>query len=239
MDDREAAAGMRTAMKEFVNEIKASYADVKAALQQQDERMTMLDRKTTTLGRPVLTGAQDQTAPHRKAFDAYLRTGDDDGLRGLALEGKALGTSVAADGGYLIDRETAETIRSMLLSTASLRAVASVVQVEAASYDVLIDRSEAGSGWATEAVAVGETATPQLERIQIPLHELSAMPKASQRLLDDSAFDVEGWLAGKIAQRFQRAEAAAFISGDGVDKPRGILSVPKVANGTWSWGSLG
>ncbi len=239
MDDQATAAGLRAAVEGFLNEFKAFQGEVKVSLQQQDDRMTMLDRKTTTHGRPVLTGAADQGAPHRKAFDAYLRTGDDDSLRGLVLEGKALSTAVAADGGYLVDAETAQAIRAQLLSTASLRAVASVVEVEAASFDVLIDRSEVGSGWATEATATGETATPQLERIQIPLHELSAMPKASQRLLDDSAFDVEGWLAGKIAQRFQRAEAAAFVSGDGVDKPRGFLTAPKVANGVWAWGSLG
>jgi HK97 family phage major capsid protein len=65
------------------------------------------------------------------------------------------------------------------------------------------------------------------------------MPKASQRLLDDSAFDVEGWLAEKIATRFIRAEAAAFINGDGVDKPKGILLPTKVANASWTWGNLG
>ena len=131
---------------------------------------------------------------------------------------------------YLVDAETAQAIRAQLLSTASLRAVASVVEVEAASFDVLIDRSEVGSGWATEVAATTETATPLIERISIKLHELSAMPKASQRLLDDSAFDVEGWLAGKIATRFIRAEAAAFINGDGVDKPKGFLLPAKVAN---------
>jgi HK97 family phage major capsid protein len=239
MDEQATVPGLRAAVEGFLNEFKAFQGEVKVSLQQQDDRMTMLDRKTTHHGRPVLTGAVDTAAPHRKAFDAYLRSGDDDGLRGLVLEGKALSTTVAADGGYLVDRDTAEAIRSLLLSTASLRAVASVVEVEAASFDVLIDRSEVGSGWATEATATGETATPLLDRIQIPLHELSAMPKASQRLLDDSAFDVEGWLAGKIAQRFQRAEAAAFVSGDGVDKPRGFLTTPKVANGAWAWGSLG
>jgi HK97 family phage major capsid protein len=65
------------------------------------------------------------------------------------------------------------------------------------------------------------------------------MPKASQRLLDDSAFDVEGWLAGKIATRFTRAEAGAFVNGDGVDKPKGILLPAKVANASWTWGNLG
>jgi HK97 family phage major capsid protein len=240
MDGQGEAAQARAAVEGFLNEFRAFRGEVKSTLKQQDERMTMMDRKTvTTKGRTPLSAAAEVAAPHRKAFDAYLRTGDDDGLRGLALEEKALGSAVAADGGYLVDRETADGIRSILLSTASLRAVAQVVTVEAASYDVLVDRGEVGSGWATEVAATAETATPQIDRIQIALHELSAMPKASQRLLDDSAFDIEGWLAGKIAQRFLRAESAAFVAGDGVDKPKGFLTAPKVANGNWAWGSLG
>ncbi len=233
------AAEVKSAVAGFLKEFDVFQAEVKQSLQHQEERLTMLDRKTMTFGRPALSAHADLEVPHRKAFNAYLRSGDDDGLRGLVPEGKAMSTAVAADGGYLVDPQTADTIRSMLTSTASLRAVSNVVQVEASSFDVLIDRSEIGSGWATETAATAETATPAIERISIKLHELSAMPKASQRLLDDSAFDVEGWLAGKIATRFMRAEAAAFIGGDGVDKPKGILLPAKVANAAWTWGSLG
>jgi HK97 family phage major capsid protein len=233
------AGEAKAALAEFLNAFKGFQSNVSKSLQQQEERLTMLDRKTMTYGRPVLSAAAEQDVPHKKAFGAYLRSGDDDGLRGLMLEGKAMSTAVAADGGYLVDPQTADSIRSMLVSTSSLRAIANVVQVEATSFDVLVDRSEVGSGWATEAAATAETATPQIERISIKLHELSTMPKASQRLLDDSAFDVEGWLAGKIATRFIRAEASAFINGDGVDKPKGILNATKVANGSWTWGNLG
>jgi HK97 family phage major capsid protein len=233
------AAEVKTAMAGFLQEFNGLQAEMKQALQHQEERLTMLDRKTMTYGRPALSAAVDLDAPHKKAFNAYLRSGDDDALRGLTLEGKALSTAVAADGGYLVDPQTADRIRSMLVSTSSLRAVANVVQVEATSFDVLIDRSEVGSGWATELASASETATPTIERISIRLHELSAMPKSSQRLLDDSAFDVEGWLAGKIATRFIRAEASAFINGDGVDKPKGIMLPAKVADASWTWGSLG
>ena len=235
----EAAAEVTAAMAGFLKEFNGFQGQVKQALQQQDERMTMLSSKTMTYGRPALSARAEVEVPHGKAFAAYLRSGDDDGLRGLVLDGKAMSTAVAADGGYLVDPQTADRIRSMLVSTSSIRAVANVVNVEAASFDVLIDRSEIGSGWATEAAAQAETGTPAIERISIKLHELSAMPKASQRLLDDSAFDVEGWLAGKIATRFIRAESAAFISGDGVDKPRGFLTPSKVANASWAWGSIG
>jgi HK97 family phage major capsid protein len=235
----EPEADVTTAMVGFLKEFNGFQSEVKQALQQQEERLTMLNAKSMTYARPALSARAEVEVPHQKAFNAYLRSGDDDGLRGLVLEGKALSTAVAADGGYLIDPQTADRIRSMLTSTSSLRSIANVVSVDASSFDVLIDRSEVGSGWATEAGPQTETSTPTIERISIRLHELSAMPKASQRLLDDSAFDVEGWLAGKIATRFIRAESAAFINGDGIDKPKGILLPAKVANASWTWGSIG
>lgn len=233
------AAEAKAAMAGFLKEFSTFQDEVKSTLKHQEERLTMLNAKTMSYGRPALSARAEVEAPHQKAFNAYLRSGDDDGLRGLSLEGKAMSTAVAADGGYLVDPQTSERIQSLLLSTSSLRSVANVVQVEATSFDVIVDRSEVGSGWATETAATTETATPVIERISIKLHELAAMPKASQRLLDDSAFDVEGWLAEKIATRFVRAEAAAFINGDGVDKPKGILLPTKVADASWTWGNIG
>jgi len=228
------------ALTGFAQEFKAVEASLKAKLEKQEERLTMLDRKTlTTAHRPVLSGAVAEDAPHKKAFDAYLRSGDDDALRGLALEEKALSTAVAAEGGYLVDPQTSDTVKTVMRNMASLRGVAQVVTVEATSYDVLVDHTEVGTGWASETAALTETDTPQIDRITIPLHELSALPKASQRLLDDSAFDVEGWLAERIASKFARSEAAAFIGGDGIDKPKGILAHTLVDDTAWAWGSIG
>ena len=230
---------VKQAMAGFVNEFKGLKAEVKTQLQQTEERLTMLDRKSTIAARPHLAASIEDGAPHQKAFDAYVRSGEDDGLRGLEMESKSLSSAVNSEGGYLVDPQTAETIKSVLNSTASIRSIASVVNVEANSFDVLIDHTDVGAGWADEASATTETATPSIDRISIPLHELSALPKASQRLLDDSAFDVEGWLAGRIADKFARAEAAAFIGGDGADKPKGILDHPAVDNDVWAWGNLG
>ena len=233
------AEDLKSAIAGFMSDFRDFSNGVNAKLQEQDDRMTKLDRKTMTHARPMLAKAANEDAPHQKAFAAYLRSGDDDALRGLDLEGKAMSSAVAADGGYLVDPQTADRIQGTLSSTASIRSIATIVNVEATSYDVLIDHSEMGAGWASETGAANETATPQIERISIPLHELSALPKASQRLLDDSAFDIEGWLATRIADKFARSEAAAFINGNGVDKPRGLLDYPTVANATWNWGNLG
>jgi HK97 family phage major capsid protein len=230
---------VKTAVAGFMIELKGFQNDLKARMQQQEERLMILDRKTISAGRPALSTAAETDAPHQKAFAAYLRSGDDDGLRGLTLEGKALSTSVNADGGFLVAPEMADRIRSVLKSTASLRSIARVVNVEATSFDIIIDRTDVGTGWATETATTVETATPVIERISIRLHELTAMPKASQRLLDDAAFDVEGWLAERIANRFVRAEAQAFVSGDGIDKPKGFLFYNKITNASWAWGQLG
>ena len=144
-----AMGDVTSAMAGFVGDIKGLRDDINEKMQQQEERLTMLDKKSVSMGRPTLSAAADAEAPHQKAFEAYVRGGDDEGLRGLAMEGKAMSTTVAADGGYLVDPETSETIKSVLKSTASLRQVATVVNVESTSFDVLIDHTDIGSGWST------------------------------------------------------------------------------------------
>ncbi|OWU85307.1 capsid protein [Oceanicola sp. 22II-s10i] len=230
--------GSRAAVAEFMREFKGFRDDIDDRLKQQENRMTMLDRTARRAARPVLASAAEGEAPHQKAFAAYLRSGDDDALRGLELEGKAMSTAVAADGGYLVDPETSSTIKSVLSGASSIRQVANVVTVEATAYDVLVDHTDVGSGWAGEST-VSDSATPSLDRISIPLYELSALPKVSQRLLDDSAFDIEAWLAGRIADKFLRAEAAAFVNGNGSDKPTGFLTHTKIDNDSWAWDKLG
>ncbi len=223
----------------FLGEVAAMQDAIFERINRQEEKMTMLEHRMTETNRPPLGAAEREEAPHRKAFAAYVRAGDDSALKALGLEGKGMVTSVAADGGYLVDPQTAERIEGVLRGASSLRQVAKVVQVESGSFDVLIDHADIGAGWGTEAGPVAETATPQIDRISVVLHELSAMPKVSQRLLDDSAFDIEGWLAERIGDKFARAESAAFISGDGVDKPTGFLAHPQVDNAGWSWGNIG
>jgi HK97 family phage major capsid protein len=240
LDDGAPSLGpVRAAMADFVSEIKSFRQDMTDKMQQQNERMTMLERKHTRITHrpPLAAGAGEDL--HHKALDAYLRRGDDDALRGLVLESKGLVTTAGSEGGYLVDPQTAETVRGVLMAQSSIRAIAQVVQVEAGSFDVLVDQTEMGSGWATESTTLTDTPAPALERISIRLHELSAMPKASQRLLEDSAFDVEGWLAERIAQRFARAEAAAFVLGDGIDKPRGFLTHATEVDALAGWGELG
>ena len=131
---------VREALTGLVSDFKGFQQKITERMQQQEERFTMSHKAQ----RPPLERADRAEPHHQKAMDTYLRSGDDDGLRALSLEGKAMNTAVSAEGGYLVDPQTAETVQSVLTGSASIRGIASVVNVEATSYDVLVDRS-AGS----------------------------------------------------------------------------------------------
>ncbi len=63
-----------------------------------------------------------------------------------------------------------------------------------------------------------------MKKIVIPVHELYANPLASQKLLDDGNINVEAWIASKVSEKFARAEATAFVQGNGVGQPRGFMT---------------
>jgi HK97 family phage major capsid protein len=79
-----------------------------------------------------------------------------------------------------------------------------------------------------EEGARDETSTPKLTTLKIPVHELYAQPKATQKLMDDSAINIEDWLTQRLADSFAASENEAFIIGDGDKKPFGLLANNKV-----------
>ncbi|MFN8693211.1 MAG: phage major capsid protein [Holosporales bacterium] len=157
--------------------------------------------------------------PVRKAFHDYLRKGTEPTL---AL--KAHSVSSDPEGGYMVSAELSSSISQVLRDSSPLRQLATVIEVASDAFEILTDPNDVGTAWVAETGARNETATADVGKIRIPVHELYAEPRITQKLLDDARFDVEQWLATKIADRFARAENTAFISGNGVAQPRGILT---------------
>ena len=65
------------------------------------------------------------------------------------------------------------------------------------------------------------------------------MPAATATLLEDAAVNIDEWLAGEVEQVFAEQEGAAFVTGDGTNKPKGFLAYDTVANAAWAWGKIG
>ena len=49
------------------------------------------------------------------------------------------------------------------------------------------------------------------------------MPAATQTLLDDAAVDIDAWIAEEVEPAFAEQESAAFVNGNGINKPKGFL----------------
>jgi HK97 family phage major capsid protein len=221
---REKAAEVEKKQADYVDadtlsRIKADLAEKMAAADKaQAEMKSRLAEMETRANRPP--GAADKIAtPEEKAMGEYLRKGTLPGD-----EAKAMATSSGPDGGYLVPVRMRDGIQARLRRTSPVRAVASVVAFSGQSLDILIERGEAGFTWAGETQARGETDTPTINRVSIALHELSAMPKVTQRILDNADFDLESFLTGRISDRFARAEATAFVAGSGVNQPKGFMA---------------
>jgi HK97 family phage major capsid protein len=183
-----------------------------------DEVKARLDRVSRAAARPILDGVRD-TAEVKSFVDGYLR-------RGRETELKSIRGTVAADGGYAVPREIDAMIAKELVEISPIRKLAQVVQVGTSGYRKLVATGGIASGWVAETAGRPETNTPQFQEVAPPTGELYANPAASQQMLDDAAFDLEGWLASEIAMEFARAEGAAFVHGSGVDQPLGFLSSP-------------
>ncbi|MEL6298934.1 MAG: phage major capsid protein [Pseudomonadota bacterium] len=186
---------------------------------------------------PLGVPSQAATSEHGAAFDTYIRKGSEGRLRDL--EAKALSVGSDSDGGYLVPSETEGAINTAMRAISPIRAIASVRQVSGAVFKKPFAITGAETGWVGETDARPETNSPTLAELAFPTMELYAMPAATQSLLDDSAVDIDTWISDEVRAAFAEQEGAAFVSGDGVNKPRGFLDYPTVDNGSWAWGNIG
>ena len=182
--------------------------------------------------RPNMASASGDTVDvmeHKKGFyDRYVRQGNDNEL--ASLEAKALSTSVGADGGYAVPEELDGSIEKLLRDISPIRRISNVVQIGSANYKKLVNISGSTSGWVGEGDARTETTSPQFAEVVPPLGEIYANPAATQAMLDDGYFNVESWLADELVNEFAQQEGAAFINGDGINKPKGFLTATTAAS---------
>ncbi|MET0548546.1 MAG: phage major capsid protein [Xanthomonas sp.] len=149
------------------------------------------------------------------AFRAHFKKGDVQA---------ALNKGAAQDGGYLAPVEWDRTITDKLVLVSPMRQLATVQSVGGAGLTKLFNMGGTASGWVGETDPRPQTATGQFASLAFGWGEIYANPAATQQLLDDAEINLEAWLAGEVETEFSRQEGLAFVSGDGVNKPFGILT---------------
>jgi HK97 family phage major capsid protein len=168
---------------------------------------------------------------YRKAFENYVRM---DEKMIAPEEYKTLSVGVDPHGGYTVTPFMASQILTRMYESDPIRQLAQKMSISTDAVEWLVDRDQASVGWEGETTVSNETGTPDLGKKRIAVHQMFAKPTATQQLLEDSAINIESWLANKVAERMGRFEGASFVTGDGIGKPRGFLTY---ANGT-AWGQI-
>ena len=252
---KEALDGINTAFTEFkqsndtrIKEIETKgHADplLDEKLKKINDAMDAFDVKMERAKTIDITGALEEKAAEEKRLktidDAYAGKGGF--LRfGEKMDGermKFLATDNDEQGGIWVPEQRRDTIIELLLEFNPIRDLAQIETISIGN-QLMIPKEggtadQFGGGWTAERESRPETATGTFAAEDVPVHEQYANPRATQTMIDDGAFDVGGWLNRKIAQKFARLEGQAFLNGDAIGKPEGLLTNPdivKVPTGT-------
>jgi HK97 family phage major capsid protein len=204
-----------------------------------DAHARQLDEIVLKSARPAIgyESRHGGSLEHKVAFEAYIRSGDHTSLR--AFEHKALSSGSNQDGGFLVTAEIESQIGRRLTSISPIRSIAGIRTISTNVYKKPYMTTGPAVGWVGEADSRVQTASPTLDELAFPAMELYAMPAASANLLEDSAVNIDEWLTQEVEQVFAVQEGAAFVLGDGINKPKGLLSYNSVANASWAWGNIG
>lgn len=228
LDEIEKKASADTLLEEKVARIDQAVASAQARL----------DRVVSEGRRPELGLAPSVPASggleEKAAFDGYLKTG-----QSFGLELKAGLSTASNSAGYIVPEQTERAIERRLMAGSPMREIATVRTIGAGVFRKPVSTAGVAAGWVAETAARPETDPATLALLEFPSADLYANPAATQSLLDDAMIDLDEWLAAEVEDAFAAQETAAFVTGDGVNKPKGFLSYPIVADASAVWGEIG
>lgn len=238
-DPKQVLAEMTNAFSQFKQDHKAEVRELQSGLDEVNQSLSAL--RVGGSG-PASGGASERDRTEvNSALRKLIRDGDESAMASLQTGINAgMSTDSNPDGGFSVVPYLSPVMTQRLHAISPMRQLARTEVIATDVFEEIADTGEAGAEWVEEREARGDTDSPTLHKLSVPVHEVSAMPKITQRLLDDSTFDLATWLTGHISQRFARKEGAAFINGNGVSKPRGILQydTADTDDDTRAWGTI-
>lgn len=177
----------------------------------------------------------------RVAIGSFAKSGTETGIKAMASPRSGMSSDSDPDGGYTVTPVISTQINKKLFDVSPIGRLARRVSITRGNaFEEPIDPSDIGAEWVGETESRPALDTSKLKYLSVPLHEIYTNQPITQRLLDDSDFNLGLWLEGKITDKFARSEGKAYIGGDGVGKPRGILTYPTSVDkdGARDWGTV-
>ena len=218
---------VRKAVEEVVADNAAKAAELeevatKAASLETElaEKAALIEELEAKAAAPSINTIETKESEMENQFKSFMV----EGIEGLRAKGADLQISVDAQGGYSLPEELRQEIIRLEKEVSPIRGVVSVASASTTDVKQLVSVGDAASGWVGETDARSQTNAPELAQRTATFVEVYARPRIYQHMLEDSFFNAEAWLAGEVARQFAEVEGAAFLNGDGSNKPVGILN---------------
>lgn len=216
-----------------VKDIQELAIDIKSKVdskfQEYDDKLeglkSEIETELVSLKRPGGSTSKASKSADKKAKSAlagFIRKGDSSGL--MELEQKAMSAGSDPDGGFAVPEYLERDIETLEHEVSAVMRLARMVDAQGSVYKKLVNKRGTASGWVGETDNRPETGTPEMAEVSIEVGEVYANPKLTQKLIDDAMFDAEAFISGEITEEFSDQLGVALISGDGVNKPKGILA---------------
>ena len=204
-----------------------------ANLGREISRMERLEAMDAELSRPLTSPLTEKPSAPAKIDEKTGRASDEYSAAfwnqtrrkdSVTPEMKnALQEGVDSEGGYLVPDEFEHTLVQALEQENIVREHAHVFTTSSGNHKIPVVTSKGTASWIDEEGAIPES-DDVFGQQMIGAHKVGTLIKVSEELLNDSAFDLEGYFASEFARRIGNKEEDAFFNGDGVGKPLGILA---------------
>lgn len=186
------------------------------------ERLDKIEAKVNRPGGG--TDKKGAVTVEQKAFAAYLRHGD----RAPEVEIKTLTVSSDPQGGYLAPAEMSADFVRDLVEFSPIRTLATVRTTTAPSQIIPKRTGVTNAKWKGET-QTQEGSEPGFGQAEIVVREVTTYVDVSNQLLADSAGTAEAEVRLALAEDFGQKEGGAFVHGNGVLEPEGLLTADGVA----------
>lgn len=179
----------------------------------------------------------DQYAEYKAAWGSYVRKGID-GL--TEAEKKTINVGTSTQGGYLVGEEMEAGIDRVVQRYSAMRQVARVIPIGSASYKKLVKvTGTSGASRGGENTTPSNGTSPGWVELEFKPGTYVSEQRITSEALEDATQDVGADLEMEMGIEFAEMEGTDFISGNGVNGPRGLTDYTNVANASYSWGNVG
>ena len=198
-----------------------------------NERLDAIELGLKSVKTPETKTNSEDRANFKKAFGLFAKggLGSVESMRDVKVGRRVAGEiksdnlvrfDLAAAGALLLPAEMSTDINKQIVEFSPVLQVAKVVETSAPSYKQAQRNDSLSATWLDEDTASSKV-KDTFGYVDIPVHKIAARVAWTIEQEQDAAYDLEAEINSSIREQFEKSLGTAFISGNGVKKPTGIV----------------